>query len=1027
MAAENEAVEITVTLSGFPAPEELVYVRYTTDGFGSTSYALVDFGATPSVTGTATIPGQSAGTTVQYYVLSTTVPLSPPPGDPDMLTINFNNNGGSNYSYSVAATAATTAGNWTTPGTWNTNLVPDGAGATGIVNANVTVDTDIDLLNLTVNGGGTLNLGAQTITIADGGTVNVSGTVNAGTGTLAFAGGATMSGSATWYDVTASGLVNFGGGHTVNRRFEILSGGGATVNRPIYASGSTLRYNTGGTYNSNLEWEGGLPHHVEVVAGTTLILDNPFTFECNGDLTIAGTVNVENSALDVGVFGDFILEATGAMTLSGESGDDLFIRGDAAFDGTFDSNERAVFFDFGANQTISGSVDIDVVIMDKGAGTLSLAAGADLGIIEGIELINGTLNTTAGTLTLRSDAAGTAWLDDFSSGFTGTLTGNLTVQRYIPGSGVKYHFLTAPVGGATVGGQLAELSPSGSGFIVPLASCDATQIDAASPYGTVFRWHEAGPPGGFLFGCEQSGWEVVSGGTTMNPGEGFAAYATGGTTIDLSGSLTTGTVTYASLGWTNAIGDGWHMVGNPYPSPITWNAPAGFEAAAQLFQNSGGYSGTFDDRLAGEQIESMQGFQVRVNPASPGPHAYSLGNADRTRTGGTFERRAAWYEQMLVLDVAGNGFMDKTRVYFSADAEEAFDPYTHDSRKKESATGQPTLYTLTDGEMTATNGRSALSDGPRSIPMGLLPGADGSFTFSVKTWEGFPATARLFLEDLVTGTWTDLLQGDYTATMGVSENPDRFVLHFRPGTVADLTMAGCADDAGRIDLDLGDGSVGGTLGWTAYTLRDGTGATIAAGTPSATMAFDGLASGEYALELQAGTLTAVETYTIDAAATASAGFTPDAPEAEAGLPLRLRTDDPQAVSADWAFGDGQTATGVLEPLHTWTEPGFYPVEHTVYSADGCVETRTVEMAVRGSTGVPSAAADITVWTQGLTIGVDAGPETERIALTDLAGRRVANAPCTASPCTIQAPAAGYYLLLLERDGQRLVRRVAVTD
>lgn len=94
--AAGKAVEITIELSSAPSAEEKFYVRYTTDGF--TSSSLVEFSVVGS-TGTATIPGESAGTTVTYYVLSTTI--SNPTDDYDMMTLKKANNNGNNYSYTT--------------------------------------------------------------------------------------------------------------------------------------------------------------------------------------------------------------------------------------------------------------------------------------------------------------------------------------------------------------------------------------------------------------------------------------------------------------------------------------------------------------------------------------------------------------------------------------------------------------------------------------------------------------------------------------------------------------------------------------------------------------------------------------------------------------------------------------------------------------------------------------------------------------------------------------------------------------
>lgn len=93
----TDAVVVTVTASAAPSPEELVYVRYSTDAFATSSLAAVTFTGT---SGTATIPAQVSATTVQYYVFSTTV-SNPAAADIDKVTIRTLTNGGANFNYTV--------------------------------------------------------------------------------------------------------------------------------------------------------------------------------------------------------------------------------------------------------------------------------------------------------------------------------------------------------------------------------------------------------------------------------------------------------------------------------------------------------------------------------------------------------------------------------------------------------------------------------------------------------------------------------------------------------------------------------------------------------------------------------------------------------------------------------------------------------------------------------------------------------------------------------------------------------------
>ncbi len=98
----GQSVTVTVATNLNKSAEELMYIRYTTNNWVSSSLAAVSFIGN---TGTATLPSQSGGTTVRYYAFSTTV--SNPTSDFDMYTINHNNNSGSFYSYSVLSPSYT--------------------------------------------------------------------------------------------------------------------------------------------------------------------------------------------------------------------------------------------------------------------------------------------------------------------------------------------------------------------------------------------------------------------------------------------------------------------------------------------------------------------------------------------------------------------------------------------------------------------------------------------------------------------------------------------------------------------------------------------------------------------------------------------------------------------------------------------------------------------------------------------------------------------------------------------------------
>ncbi|MBL0314479.1 MAG: T9SS type A sorting domain-containing protein [Flavobacteriales bacterium] len=94
---ETEDVVVSVNASAAPSAGEIVYLRYSTNGFATSTLVPVSF---TGALGEATIPGQSAATIVDYYIFSTTV-SNPASADVDKVTIRFKNNGAGNYNYTV--------------------------------------------------------------------------------------------------------------------------------------------------------------------------------------------------------------------------------------------------------------------------------------------------------------------------------------------------------------------------------------------------------------------------------------------------------------------------------------------------------------------------------------------------------------------------------------------------------------------------------------------------------------------------------------------------------------------------------------------------------------------------------------------------------------------------------------------------------------------------------------------------------------------------------------------------------------
>ncbi len=193
---------VNITLSAAKSSEEKIYVRYTTDSWSSDNFVLAEEGGIET-SYSATIPSQAAGTTVDYYVLTTTLAYSVE-GDldtyPDLCTINYDNNSGSNYSYTVSGPRSDANGNWSSTGSWLFGAVPLSSEDVTIVN-DITIDTDAECASLTVNSGSAVDINAgQSLTVSGAFTNNGSFTINSdatGTGSLIINGASSGSGTFT--------------------------------------------------------------------------------------------------------------------------------------------------------------------------------------------------------------------------------------------------------------------------------------------------------------------------------------------------------------------------------------------------------------------------------------------------------------------------------------------------------------------------------------------------------------------------------------------------------------------------------------------------------------------------------------------------------------------------------------------------------------------------------------------------------------------------------------------------------------
>ena len=94
----NQQVSVTAATNAALNNGQSVYLRYTTNNWSTSTVLTMNSSGNQH---TANIPGQGAGTTVDYYIFTSSSTATLTPLNADFYTFNFDNNNGTNFKYTV--------------------------------------------------------------------------------------------------------------------------------------------------------------------------------------------------------------------------------------------------------------------------------------------------------------------------------------------------------------------------------------------------------------------------------------------------------------------------------------------------------------------------------------------------------------------------------------------------------------------------------------------------------------------------------------------------------------------------------------------------------------------------------------------------------------------------------------------------------------------------------------------------------------------------------------------------------------
>lgn len=333
--------------------------------------------------------------------------------------------------------------------------------------------------------------------------------------------------------------------------------------------------------------------------------------ELSGDITLTGRLHfapgsklaLNDSRLTING------TITGSVNIEGSAQSSIVINGTGSLS------------ELGFDQSEPGSTNrLKTFEMNRSGETVIF--GNTLEITEAVLPTNGTIESND-NLALISDASGTARVGEINA--TADVSGNVTVQRYVPAVARRSRTLSSPVSNFTFSQYIDDMYLSGQGGA-------SNGFDASPSNGnSIFTYQESTAGTG-------RGWKAISNiNNALDAGNGALVFVRGDRTLDSTKWYASPypaqnevTIDYASqpinkgtispvLSYTNTgavADDGWNLVGNPYPSPIDWNLLDR--------QNLGAFYYTFDPVTGSyvaddgsAYIASGQAFFVQAVDAAP--------------------------------------------------------------------------------------------------------------------------------------------------------------------------------------------------------------------------------------------------------------------------------------------------------------------------------------------------------------------------------------------------------------------------
>ena len=493
---------------------------------------------------------------------------------------------------------------------------------------------------------------------------------------------------------------------------------------------------------------------------------------------------------------------------------------------------KPAFIPAGGTQPIISSSEII-----PNGGSVKVLSGATLTIAStGTLAVNGSL-VNEGNVIVASNATGTGSI----GASTGTITGNITVQRFIPGSsGRKYRYLAAPfssgpsiasswqqqihiTGSGTGGTACPSLTPHTNGFDASTYNNPSMLLfNQATAVATVSTPNVSGAT------VYTNAWNGIANTNSSNlvAGVGYSVFVRGargqgcglldGTnptpnnvTLSATGTVNSGPFTF-NIGYHPSNGQGWNLVGNPYPSSINWNSNAwsktNVDGTIWTFNpstnNYATYNGTTGVNGGSNIIGSGMAFFVKANAASPLLTVTESAKTNSQPPTLLLKGNKPFEIRITLKDTFNRS--DETVIALNQNKTDLFD-HDFDAEKM----GNPSnvnIYSIDAQSIKyAINAIAIIEDnGEKIVPLGIGQAAPGAYQIKMYATT-LPSFYKIFLRDHYLHAEKQLLNGeDFVQSINVTNDSasygnlrfDLAILNNRPHST------GFTDLSERLDINV---------------------------------------------------------------------------------------------------------------------------------------------------------------------------------------------------------------------------------